>query len=153
METLLFDDKAVPQVFDEKLRDQSTRLLKALRGIAAQSRVDGEDPLILPYYLVNVILTAPMAELSTGISKQSLLEQIRKLHHRSDKDSIRSSDITHLLIRLAAMQEDMHPPLLYYDSNDQRLKVVDASKFFVLTRINRDASREEIPNPLEKYEE
>ena len=42
----------VEQTFAKKLASQRGRLLQVLQGIAGNSRTDGDDPLILPYYLV-----------------------------------------------------------------------------------------------------
>ena len=142
----------VDECFESKLTSQRGRLLRALEGIAGQSRTDGEDPLILPYYLVRVLLTAPVGELLEGVRRSALLEKIRSLHHRDEKDTIRTSDISHLLRRLPAHQQDMQPPLLYYDSNQQRLKIVDTSQFFALSRLDRDELAEEILDPLHTYD-
>jgi hypothetical protein len=98
------------------------------------------------------LLSTPISELQTGIRRQDLLEKVRAVHHRTEKETIRSNDIVHLLKRLPAHQIDIQPPLLHYDANQQRLKVVDTSQFFSLARIDRNELLDEIPNPLEIYE-
>jgi hypothetical protein len=142
----------VEDTFDYKLESQRGRLRQVLEGIAGKSRTDGNAPLILPYYLVKVLLSTPISELQTGIRRQDLLEKVRAVHHRTEKETIRSNDIVHLLKRLPAHQIDIQPPLLHYDANQQRLKVVDTSQFFSLARIDRNELLDEIPNPLEIYE-
>jgi hypothetical protein len=144
----LSDQTAVIKTKDRKLQDQRGQLYNLLQGIAGKSRTDGDDPLILPYYLTRVLLTAQIDELYKGIGRRELLEKIQALHHRSDKSTIRPGDVSHLLKRLPDIQVDMRPPLLHYDTNQQRLKVVDTRQFFVLANIDRNEMLEEIPHPL-----
>jgi hypothetical protein len=138
----------VKEVFERKLSDQRGRLLNMLQGIAGRSRVDGPDPLILPYYLARFILTVPLENLIEGIHRRDLLMGLQQVHHRKDKTTIRAGDVSHLLSRLPAMQEGMQPPLLHYDSNQQRLKVVDTRQFFVLAHLDRREIVDEIPFPV-----
>jgi hypothetical protein len=142
---------AVTGTFDDKLRDQRNTLLQSLTRIAASSRTrtDTDHPLILPYYLVKVICQTDLQQLRDGIDKKTLLDLLRSLHHRTNKSTIRIGDVTNLLNHLPALQEDMQPPLLYFDGNARRLKVVDTRQFFVLARVDRKELEEEIPNPLE----
>jgi hypothetical protein len=145
----------IERTFNEKVEDQRGRLTKVLQTIAGRSRTDTHtsDPLILPYYLVRVLLTTQIDELTHGIRRQQLLEKIRAVHHRENKDTIRRSDIANLLKRIPFLQEGVQPPFLYYDNNQMRLKIVDATQFFVLARIEREELWEEIPDPSEKYED
>lgn len=142
------DMAVLDAVYARKLQDQRGHLLSALQHIAGRSRTDGEDPLILPYYLTKTILSMPIAELVQGVHRRELLQKLKDAHHRQDKETIRTGDVSHLMTRLASHQEDLHPPLLHYDSNQQRLKVVDTRQFFVLSRIDRGELFEEIPSPL-----
>jgi hypothetical protein len=150
--TELTDTTMVATTFEEKLMDQKGRLIKVLQSIAGQSRTDSSDPLTLPYYLVQVLLTAPIAELSEGIRRQDLLEKLRNLHHRENKNTVRMSDLSNLLKRIPALQEGIQPPFLYYDTNQLRLKIVDGTQFFVLARVDRQTIWDEIPNPLQQYD-
>ena len=141
---------AVKSTFDDKLRDQRNTFLQSLTGIAARSRTRTDtDSLILPYYLVKVILQVDLQQLRDGIDKKTLLELLRNAHHREDKSTIRNGDVTNLLNHLPALQENMQPPLLYFDGNARRLKVVDTRQFFVLANVDRNELEEEIPSPLE----
>ncbi len=145
----------INKTFDAKLTDQRGRLAKVLQTIAGKSRIGTHtpNPLVLPYYLVRVLLSAPISELTEGIRRPQLLEKLKQCHYRENKETIRMSDVSNLLKRIPALQEDIQPPFLYYDNNQQRLKIVDATQFFVLARIDREELWEEIPNPLEKYDD
>jgi len=145
----------VPQTLSQKADDQKVRLIHTLESIASKSRAERrtgrEEPLTLPYYLVHVLLTAPIEEITDGLTRQHLLEQIRLLHRRDDKTSIRASDVVHLIKRLPALQSD-HPSPFLYESNN-RLKIVDAGLLFALAKCNRQELRDEIVDPLETYDD
>jgi hypothetical protein len=146
--TELNDRNHLEAMFDEKLQEYRGRLSQAVHGIAAQSPRDGDRPLVLPYYLVQVVLAAPINELHAGIGRDQLLQRIKDIHYRDDKDNIEMSDLVRCLNTLPSLQQDMQPPLLHYDGNQQRLKFVDTTQFFVLSRLNREAVQKEIPHPL-----
>jgi hypothetical protein len=132
------------------LESQTSALVKNLQGIAAKSRIrrgEHEQPLLLPYYLVQVILDQDVSRLQEGIDRGHLLELLRVRHHREDKDRVRGSDVTNLLTKLPIYQAEMNPPLLYYDGNSRRVRVVDSRIFFVLANANRAELAEEIPLP------
>jgi hypothetical protein len=135
-------------VFKEKLAEYRVRLFQAVQGIAAQSPRDAEKPLVLPYYLVRVVLAASVPELQAGISRDDLLSRIKEIHYRKDKDNILMSDLIACLSSLSALQQEMQPPLLHYDINQQRLKLVDTTQFFVLSRLDKASIQGEIPHPL-----
>lgn len=140
--------KALAECLDQQLPILRQNLVKI--ASASRTRDDTDQPLVLPYYLVAVALTVPFEQLRTGISKKSLLELIKKVHHRDDKTTIRVGDVTNLLNRLPQYQKDVVPPLFYFDHNASQLKVVDARQFFVFARANRAEMLEEIPNPIEE---
>lgn len=149
----LDDAGAVQETFAAKLRDQRNTFQQSLVRIAAKSRTDKKDPLVLPFYLVKVLLSVDLATLREGIDKRALLELLRGVHHREDKSTIRPGDITNLLLHLPDHQKDMQPPLLYFDSNASRLKIVDTRQFFVLANVDRQELAAEIPNPLADKDE
>jgi len=138
-----------------KLEAQKAHTLKALQSISARSRIrrGEDDPLLLPYYLVLVILRSPIEELRNGIERNHLLELLRAAHHRKDKETIRTSDLTNLLLRLPSLQSSIQPPFLYYDSNSRRLRIVDTRQFFVLANVDRQQMEDEIPTPADITDE
>jgi hypothetical protein len=145
----LDSEQAFTDTISENLDARRNALLKNLQGIAAKSRVrrgEGEQPLLLPYYLVLVLLQQTTARLNEGIEKSQLLSLIRQVHHRDDKETVRIGDVTNLVSKLPSYQEDM-TPILYYDGNSRRVRVVDSSIFFVLDNANRSDLAEEIPMP------
>jgi hypothetical protein len=146
----LNDEASLKETIAEKLETQTSSLVKSLQGIAAKSRVRrGElaEPLLLPYYLMLVLLELKVERLQEGIERTQLLELIRAVHRRPDKDTIRMSDVTNLLVKLPSYQVDMHPPLLYYDGNSRRLRIVDGRVYFVLKNADRATLKDEIPIP------
>ncbi len=153
----LDDDQAVQATLTARAEDQRGRLLTVLEGIAAKSRTDkrkgGGDPLTLPYYLVQVLLTAPISEIKDGISRKHLLEKIRTIHRRPEKETIRINDVAHLLKRLPSLQDDTLSPFLYYDANQQRLRIVDSGLLFALANVDRANLVDEILDPLETYDD
>jgi hypothetical protein len=124
-------------------------LVKALQGIAARSRVrrgEVDQPLLLPYYLVQVIVRLEIDKLQHGLEKAQLLTLLRQIHHREDKETIRVGDVSNLVMKLPTYQEDM-TPILYYDGNSRRVRVVDSTVFFVLANVDREELAAEIPTP------
>lgn len=145
----------VEKTLQEKVLVQRGQLLKTLQVIASNSRVRSSegDPLLLPYYLALVICKTGVDQMEDGIEKSKLLQLLREVHHRVDKETIRMSDVTNLLTRLPAIQEVIHPPLLHYDSINRRLRIVDTRQFFVLENVNREELAEEIPYPRDENDQ
>ncbi len=143
----LTDTDKLSETIARKLEDQRGELLQTLQGIASKSRVDSDQSLILPYYLVKVILTTPVSELISGIPRKQLLDKLRETHHREAKDTVRMSDLANLLNRLPNYQMDTNTPFLHYDRNQERLNIVNSRHFFVLANTDRDGLLEEIPVP------
>jgi len=133
-----------------KLEDQQGQLINVLQGLAGKSRTrsDEGDPLVLPYYLVHAVLTLPIDVLKEGVSRRELQSHIQKHHHRDDGESPRASDMTNLLTRLPAYQQEMSSPFLDYNAEDRRLRIVDMRNLFVLANADRKELLEEIPFPL-----
>jgi hypothetical protein len=147
---VLDSDESVTRTIGAKLESQRNALLRSLQGIAAKSRVrrnDTEKPLLLPYYLVMVILDYDVERLQDGIDKSQLLGLLRQRHYRADKEAIRAGDVTNLVLKLPTYQADMNPPILYYDGNSRRIRVVDSTVFFVLANADKTELADEIPFP------
>jgi hypothetical protein len=147
----------ISETLDKKAEDQRGRLLTVLESISGKSRADRREgagePLTLPYYLVKVLLSVPFNELASGITRTHLLEKIREIHRRPGKETIRVNDVAHLLKRLPALQDGSASPFLFYDSNSQRLRIIDAGLLFALAKVDRTALSEEILDPLESYDD
>lgn len=145
----LVSNEKASEVFRRKLIDQRDQFSRCLEVIASKSRMEHKDPLLLPYYLVRVLCKLSVEELQEGIPKQRLLECVRGMHHREDKDTVRSADITYLLKSLPQIQMELGTPLLYYDSSTRRIRFVDTRHFFVINRADREEILSDIPNPAE----
>jgi hypothetical protein len=147
---MLESETVLRATLQETLDARRNTLIKNLQGIAAKSRIrrgEAEQPLLLPYYLVLVLLQQDVDKLQEGIDKGQLLSMLRQVHHRDDKDSIRTSDVTNLVTKLPLYQADMNPPVLYYDGNSRRVRVVDNTFFFVLANSDRAELADEVPLP------
>lgn len=142
----------VRKTLDEKVAAQRGQLLKTLQVISGNSRVRSNegDPLLLPHYLTLVICKTPVDQIKDGIEKNRLLQLLREVHHRADKETIRNGDVTNLFTRLSAIQEGIQPPFLYYDSINRRLRIVDTRHFFVLANVNCAELADEIPYPRDE---
>lgn len=144
----------VESAFHAKLEEQRGGFVKSLEEISAKCRIrQGEDPLKLPYYLVQVFLRSMTRDnVENGVTQNVLLKLIRSIHHRKDKETIRSGDVTNLMNRLRTIQKDMNTPLLYFDRGSDKLKVVDTRELFVWTRVDRQEIAEKIPEPRDASE-
>lgn len=151
----LKDPAFVQKTLETKVTAQRGQLIKTLQVIAGNSRVRSNegDPLLLPYYLTLVICRTAVDQMKDGIEKTRLLQLLREVHHRADKETIRNGDVTNLFTRLSAIQEGIQPPFLYYDSINRRLRIVDTRHFFVLANIDRNEIADEIPYPRDENAE
>jgi len=147
--THLGDGKMAAETLTDTCNARRGTLIKAFQGIAARSRVrrgETDQPLLLPYYLVQVIIQTEIAKLQQGLDKTQLLTLLRDMHHREDKETIRVGDVSNLVTKLPKYQEDM-TPVLYYDGNSRRVRVVDSTVLFVLAGVDREELASEIPMP------
>lgn len=117
-----------------------------LRRTSTQS---GKPSLAFPYYVVKVFLTIDIKNIEKGLSRATLLEEIRKIHHRPE--DLRSSDLGAFLHNLTQHQitKKIQPPFLDYDRGSKVLKIIDSSFYFFLRNCNREEILNDLPNPIE----
>ncbi|SFM58868.1 hypothetical protein [Nitrosomonas communis] len=112
------------------------------------SNQSGKPSLAFPYYFIKLLLTYNFDEIEKGLSRATLLEEIRKIHHRPD--DVRSSDLGALLHNIIQHQinKKIQPPFLDYDRGGKMLKIIDSSLYFFLKHCNREEILQDIPMPI-----
>jgi len=115
------------------------------------SNQSGKPSLAFPYYFIYILLTAELENVEQGLSRSSLLEKIRKVHHRPD--DVRSGDLGAFLHNLTQHQisKRIQPPFVDYDRGSKLLKIIDSSLYFFLRHCDRQAILDDIPHPVTDY--
>lgn len=113
------------------------------------SNQSGKPSLAFPYYFIRLLLTHNFEELQKGLSRASLLEAIREIHHRPE--DVRSGDLGAFLHNITQHQinKKIQPPFVDYDRGGKLLKIIDSSLYFFLKHCNRQEILDDIPNPVE----
>ncbi|TAK61948.1 hypothetical protein [Methylobacter sp.] len=116
------------------------------------SNQSGKPSLAFPYYFIKLLLTQDFEEIEKGLSRATLLEEIRKIHHRPE--DVRSGDLGAFLHNLTQHQinKKIQPPFVDYDRGGKILKIIDSSLYFFLKHCNREEILGDIPNPLDDEE-
>jgi hypothetical protein len=145
---------------DSALRKKATeygvrhiRNFEAFVDIARKtSNQSGKPSLAFPYYFIKLLLTHGFQEIEKGLTRGTLLEEIRKIHHRPD--DVRSGDLGAFLHNITQHQlnKKIQPPFVDYDRGGKILKIIDSSLYFFLKHCNREEILEDIPNPINEEE-
>lgn len=141
----------VKDAIEEKVQEYSARHIRSLESIAAGSRTRRSTEefvaLYLPYYFVLVMVHQNYRELKDGIERKDLQNLIKENH--PFPANVRTSDVTGMLKRLAALQASAQiiPPLFDFDPGTRRVKVVDSTLYFFIDNCDPDDVMEEIPAP------
>ena len=114
------------------------------------SNQSGKPSLAFPYYFIKLLLTCNINNLEKGLSRATLLEEIRKIHHRPD--DVRSGDLGAFLHNISQHQinKKIQPPFVDYDRGGKILKIIDSSCYFFLNHCVRSDILDDIPNPIEE---
>lgn len=115
------------------------------------SNQSGKPSLAFPYYFIYLLLKTDIENMEKGLSRATLLEGIRKVHHRPD--DVRSGDLGAFLHNLTQHQinKGIQPPFVDYDRGSKVLKIIDSSLYFFLRHCDKDAILADIPHPIEDY--
>jgi len=130
-----------------------------VKSISRESFVDirittstqsGKPSLAFPYYFIKLLLTHEFEDIQKGLSRATLLEEIRKIHHRAD--DVRSGDLGKFLHNITQHQisKKIQPPFVDYDRGGKIMKIIDSSLYFFLKHCNREEILDDIPNPVEE---
>ncbi|CAE6689224.1 hypothetical protein QSH39_016350 [Xanthomonas arboricola pv. corylina] len=117
--------------------------------IRKTSNQSGKPSLAFPYYFINVLLIADFDALEHGLSRGTLLEEIRKIHHRPE--DVRSADLGAFLHNLTQHQinKKIQPPFVDYDRGGKIMKIIDSSLYFFLKHCDRQQILDDLPDPLQ----
>ncbi|BDY05752.1 hypothetical protein [Ferrimonas sp. YFM] len=154
--TVIDDLHCVELAISDKTEYYSGRHLRNLEAIAAGtgSKIQSETPLpfFMPYYIVIALLGLGFEGINGGVSKDTLMQKIRVIHHRSG--DLKGAQLTSALKKLGELQSSkgINPPVLAYDSNTRMLKVIDSTFYFYLKYANLDDASDDIVNPVDCIE-
>ncbi|MFZ1852794.1 MAG: hypothetical protein WAU15_11375 [Nitrosomonas sp.] len=112
------------------------------------SNQSGKPSLAFPYYFIKLLLTHNFKEIERGLSRSTLLEEIRKIHHRPD--DVRSGDLGAFLHNITQHQinKKIQPPFVDYDRSGKMLKIIDSSLYFFLKHCDRESILSDIQIPI-----
>jgi hypothetical protein len=113
------------------------------------SHQSGKTSLAFPYYFITLLLTQNFKDIHRGLSRSTLLEEIRKIHHRPE--DVRSGDLGAFLHNISQHQinKSINPPFVDYDRGGKMLKIIDSSMYFFLKNCDRNEILDDIPNPID----
>lgn len=147
----LADTEMLQEAIADKVAEYAARHIRSLESIAAGSRArrttEESAALFLPYHLVRVMVHRAYNELKDGIERKTLQTLIQEEH--GTPDNVRTSDVTGMLLRLAALQasQNIVPPLFDFDPGTRRVKVVDSTLYFFIDNCDPKEVMAEIPHP------
>lgn len=114
------------------------------------SNQSGKPSLAFPYYFIKLLLRQDFKDIEKGLSRSTLLNEIRKIHHRPD--DVRSGDLGQFLHNISQHQinKKIQPPFIDYDRGGKMLKIIDSSLYFFLKHCDREEILDDIPNPIDE---
>ena len=114
------------------------------------SNQSGKPSLAFPYYFIHLLLKTDFDNIEKGLSRATLLDGIRKVHHRPD--DVRSGDLGAFLHNITQHQinKKIQPPFVDYDRGSKLLKIIDSSLYFFLRHCDREQILADIPHPVEE---
>ncbi|WP_158703150.1 hypothetical protein [Pseudomonas chlororaphis] len=112
------------------------------------SNQSGKPSLAFPFYFIHLLLKTDLDNIEQGLSRSTLLEGIRRVHHRPD--DVRSGDLGAFLHNITQHQinKRIQPPFVDYDRGSKLLKIIDSSLYFFLRHCDREAILADIPHPI-----
>lgn len=155
-ETVKLSIKHLESALKQKAEDYGVRHIRNFEAFVditrKTSNQSGKPSLAFPYYFIKLLLSHKFDEIEKGLSRATLLEEIRKIHHRPE--DVRSGDLGAFLHNISQHQisKKIQPPFVDYDRGGKILKVIDSSMYFFLKHCNREEILEDIPNPIQEVE-
>ncbi len=112
------------------------------------SNQSGKLSLAFPYYFIKLLLTTDFSSIEAGLLRSTLLDEIRKMHHRSD--DVRSGDLGAFLHNITQHQinKKIQPPFVDYDRGGKVMKIIDSSLYFFLRHCDRQKILEDLQDPF-----
>jgi hypothetical protein len=139
----------------KKLYDYSGRHIRSFESFCISSKTktaEGEIPLYIPYYFINILLTTDFEIIESGLERNYIQDHIKEIHHRPD--DVRSSDMSFFLHNIIHYQvsRGIKPPLFDYDMSGRSLKIIDSTLYFFLRFCNRQQVLDDIKPPVQEIE-
>jgi len=112
------------------------------------SNQSGKLSLAFPYYFIKLLLTTDFSSIEVGLLRSTLLDEIRKMHHRPD--DVRSGDLGAFLHNITQHQinKKIRPPFVDYDRGGKVMKIIDSSLYFFLRHCDRSTILEDLQDPF-----
>jgi len=140
------------EAVEKKSREYGMRHIRNFESFADISKKtssqSGKPSLAFPYYLIKLLLTTDFDSIEKGLSRATLLEQIRNMHHR--QDDVRSGDLGGFLHNITQHQVNrkIQPPFVDYDRGGKRMRIIDSSLYFFLRHCDREEILLDLPDPF-----
>ncbi|WP_338500916.1 hypothetical protein VRB50_12495 [Pseudomonas poae] len=154
-ETVLITNAHLQAALETKARDYGGRHIRNFESFVdiarKTSNQSGKPSLAFPFYFIHLLLKTDLENIEQGLSRSTLLEGIRRVHHRPD--DVRSGDLGAFLHNITQHQinKRIQPPFVDYDRGSKLLKIIDSSLYFFLRHCDRDAILADIPHPVTDY--
>jgi hypothetical protein len=155
-ETVKLNISHLESALKQKAEDYGVRHIRNFEAFVditrKTSNQSGKPSLAFPFYFIKLLLSHKFDEIEKGLSRATLLEEIRKIHHRPE--DVRSGDLGAFLHNISQHQisKKIQPPFVDYDRGGKILKVIDSSMYFFLKHCDREEILEDIPNPIQEVE-
>ncbi len=149
-ETVLITDDNLDAALSKKANDYGVRHVRNFESFVdirvRTSAQSGKPSLAFPYYFIKLLLTQDFVEIQKGLSRATLLDEIRKIHQRPD--DVRSGDLGQFLHNITQHQinKKIQPPFVDYDRASKLMKIIDSSLYFFLKYCDRKDILDDIPN-------
>lgn len=152
-DTVRITDNYLNKALKTKANDYGVRHIRNFESFVdirvRTSSQSGKLSLAYPYYFIRLLLTHDFDGIQQGLSRATLLAEIRRIHHRPN--DVRSSDLGQFLHNVTQHQigKKIQPPFVDYDRGGKVMKIIDSSLYFFLKHCDRDEILADIPNPVE----
>ena len=147
-DTVEITEEHVKNAIEKKLGDYSSRHIRCLEAFVEQkAKSSDETPLYIPYYFIRVLLSEKFEEVTKGLKRRSIQEQIKQIHHRPN--DVRPSDMGYFLTNLVTNQikKNISPPIFDFDISTSSVKIIDSTFYFFLKNCDKSEVSDNISAP------
>ena len=145
-------EKNLQEAIDKKTTEYGVRHIRNFESFVdiarKTSNQSGKLSLAFPYYFIRLLLSTDFTSIEQGLLRSTLLEEIRKLHHRPD--DVRSGDLGAFLHNITQHQinKKIQPPFVDYDRGGKVMKIIDSSLYFFLRHCEREKILADLQDPF-----
>lgn len=144
------------EAIGKKTTEYGVRHIRNMESFADVARKtsnqSGKLSLAFPYYFIKLLLTTDFDSVEAGLLRSTLLDEIRKMHHRPD--DVRSGDLGAFLHNITQHQisKKIQPPFVDYDRGGKVMKIIDSSLYFFLKHCDRAQILADLQDPFSDAE-